>query len=800
MHFLSRHLGRWPVALACVAVLAAAVLLPGLGTFGLWEPQERQLADKVAPGPELAKKRAAMLPQPPQQPPKDGCYRIAPDDAIARTLTPRAMEWGRDTFGNSDTGRRLPFALLGLLTVLAAAGLAMRGSGPRAGIVTALVLLSMPLLVLQSRQLTTEIGTAAGGALIIYGLVGLGQPTRRSAGLTIADVIVSGFALIAGVGIGFVAGGALLGLLVPIGAVAAAGMLGVPVVIDLVRAVRDGSLRLARRVAPKVAAGREPSAGNYPNLASWPALIATIALVALVGVLAYQLYSLREPQPGMNPPQRALFGQAIVATGCWSSALGALWRPDDDLRYIFDSTFEQIAYGTFPWGILGIVAIAALIGSPDRQRRAIGGLALAWGAGAWIAAEVFQRKVGFTLYAGFPALAVAIGVWLDGVLAGRGKGESEAAPKGAVLVGLFVLLAVLNLGKDMQSFTDRISSLLVGSDQIAYPKMSRLLFLPTKLWVLVLGVLVAAGFAAAMIAWRDDERRRLHRKIARAGTATALAGTALLAAFWAFGWQPTLANHLSSKTMFDTYLELRKPGDQLVIRGEMGDAPTAYAPDANPEQVSSREQIVQANARPGRVFAIAPQTELCQLHREIGGKPYYVIEDRNTRSLLISNRVDGTTDKNPLRTAILHAEPPNIPIRPKGRIVFDNRIELLGWSMPKRVGRGDKFTVTMFYKVLQPVGGNWRVLFHFDGALRFNGDHEPIRGRCQTSTWQPGDFIVDTHTVTAGAGAFTPGPYAVWTGFFTGAAPNWKNMAVSEAPADMRDTADRVKITTIVLD
>ena len=27
---------------------AAAVLLPGLGTFGLWEPQERQLADKVA--------------------------------------------------------------------------------------------------------------------------------------------------------------------------------------------------------------------------------------------------------------------------------------------------------------------------------------------------------------------------------------------------------------------------------------------------------------------------------------------------------------------------------------------------------------------------------------------------------------------------------------------------------------------------------------------------------------------------------------------------------------------------------
>ena len=52
----------------------------------------------------------------------------------------------------------------------------------------------------------------------------------------------------------------------------------------------------------------------------------------------------------------------------------------------------------------------------------------------------------------------------------------------------------------------------------------------------------------------------------------------------------------------------------------------------------------------------------------------------------------------------------------------------------------------------------------------------------------------------AGAGAFTPGGYEVWTGFFTGSNPNWKNMTVSEAPGDMRDQADRVKITTITLD
>jgi hypothetical protein len=766
-----------------VIVLGAVVLLPGLGTTGLWEPQERQLSDRVAPRSELVKKQPVAQPSPPPAP-KDGCYRIPPPETVARTLTNRAMTFGRDTFADSDAGRRLPLALLGLITVLAAAGIAMRSSTSRAGVVTALVLLSMPLLVLQSRQLTSEIGTAAGATLIIYGLLALGRPAR----LWWLDVPISCIALAAGCALGFMSGGALLGLLVPLAAFAAAGMLGVPFAIDACRALRNGGLWVLRRIAPRLAIGREPSA--YATSDNWPALVATLFAVAVGGVLAYQMFSLVEPQPGLNPPQRALFGKAIVASGCWSEALGALWRSDDDLRFVFDSSFEQIAYGTFPWGILAIVAMAALIASADRRERAIGSLTLAWAGAAWIATEVFQRKVGFTIWAGFPALAIAIGVWLDSALTNRAR-DRAGLPKTAILVGLFVALAILDLGKDMQSFTERITSLLVGSDQVPYPKMSRLLFLPTRVWLLVVGGIVAIGFVLAML----DVRR-----LWKIGVGIALGGTVLAAAFWAYGWHPALSANLSSKAMFDTYRELRKPGDQLVIMGDMGDAPNAYAPGTTIEPASNREQIVQAIARPNRVFAIAPQTELCQLHREIGGKPYFVLDDRNVRSLLLSNKVDGTTDKNPLRTTILHSEPTQIPFKPKGRVVFDGRIELLGWSMPKRVSRGDKFKVTVFYKVLQPVPGNWRVLFHFDGSLRFNGDHEPIKGRCQTSTWQPGDYIVDTHTVTAGAGAFTPGTYEVWTGFFTGSNPNWKNMTISEAPADMRDSTDRVKITTIVLD
>jgi hypothetical protein len=823
---LARQLGRWPIAFACVVVLSAAVLLPGLGDFGLWEPQERQFSDRQAPRrigtvaeldamvkPAVASERApkpapAPGPEPsPALPAADpSCLHAPPHDAVARSLVVRAARWGRD-LDDSDAGRRLPFALLGLLTVLATAGIAMRLAGSRAGALTALVLLAMPLLVFQSRQLTSEIGTAAGGALILYGLVALGRTRGLVVGL--ADAIVAVAAIVAGVVVGFASGGALLGLVVPIGAFAAAGALGVPGFVTLWRAVARAAFALVRKLRPRAAIGRGAvaiAAAETPVVEQIKAVVATLALAGVVGALAYQLYDLvrvEDLPPGNNSPLRQVFGHAIVPSKCWSSTFGAILRSEDDLRFIYDSTFEQIAYGTFPWGVLAPIAIAALVMGKDRGRRQLGALALAWGGGAWIATEVFQRRVGFTLYGGFPALALALGTWLDGVFAPRPIGANGAEPDegrsraSRLLVASFAVLAVLVLGKDMFSFAERLPSLLVGADGVTYPKMARLALLPPKLWVLVLGAIVAVAFALALT-FHDGIARA--RRIASGALAAMLVATALVAAFWAFAWQPVLGEALSSKSMFDTLHDLAQPGDSLVMMGDLGDAPHDYAPDMRPEPAASREQIVVALGRPNRVFAIAPQSELCQLHHDLAHKAYFVLDDRNLRSLLVSNRVDGASDKNPLRLTILHDEPKHIPYRPKGKVVWESSIQLLGWDIPRSVSRGSKFEVKTYYKILQPVGGSWTVLFHFDGPLRFNGDHPPIDGRCTTAQWSAGDYIVDTHTVVAGGGAFPEGQYEVWTGFFTGSAPNWRNMKLSEAPGDIRDTTDRVKITTINLD
>ncbi len=810
----SRRLGRWPIALAACLVLAVAVLVPGLGEPGLWEPGERMFADRVALPQDIEADRAARQvvgsaqtlaelarPQPQRAAarPPPACTRTPPNDALARSLTTRAVRAGRDHISDDDAGRKLPLVALGLIAVLATAGTAMRLAGARAGLLTAIVVLSMPLLVLQSRMLTSELGTAAGAALIVYALVALSRPYRDLGAPGVAlDALGAVAALAGGVGLGFLGGGALLGLAVPIGAFAAAGALGVPFVLAAAR---------RRLVLPEL-----------------PALLATLAAAGVIGLLAWQLYDLKDPHPGIGPQIRQVLGHAIVPEGCWSWALGGTWRPEDDLRFIFDSTFEQIAYGTFPWGVLALLAIAALVRDLDPARRFAGALALAWAGAAWIATEAFQRKVGYAVWSGFPALAIAVGVWFDALIDRRARGETDREPHhaAALLIGLFFVLAAVDLGKDMYSFAEKVTSLIAGGEAVAYPKASRLLLLPTRLWPLLLGAVVALGFATWLVAWRPgkDPAARLRRRVAGCAAAASIAATVASAAFWAFAWHPELAHYLSSKTIFETYRELRGPGDELVIMGDLGQAPRAYAdacittpppghvgpPPAcdrdKLELVQSREHIVRALKRSNRVFAVAPQSELCALHREVGEQPYFVLEERNLRNLLLSNRIDGGVDKNPLSEMIVHAEPKQIPSRPKGRVVFDGKIELLGWDLPAGVERGERFGITVYYKILQPVGASWKAFMHFDGRAgrAGNADHEPIKGRCPTSTWQPGDFIVDRFNGSAGSGAYPPGPVDVWIGFFTGANPSFRNMPLSEAPPEIRDQHERVKITTLVLD
>lgn len=141
--------------------------------------------------------------------------------------------------------------------------------------------------------------------------------------------------------------------------------------------------------------------------------------------------------------------------------------------------------------------------------------------------------------------------------------------------------------------------------------------------------------------------------------------------------------------------------------------------------------------------------------------------------------------------------PKTISNRPATRVAWDDSIELVGWEVPARVRRGEPFQIDVVYKVLKPLDRSWSVFVHLDGPkMRANGDHDPLGGRCPTSTWKPGDVIVDRTSLRVNP-SYDTGSYALWIGFFGGSAPSWRNLPVSEAPASLRDDVQRYKLTTV---
>jgi hypothetical protein len=785
----------WYGSLLTVFAAALLVIAVGLGDPGLWEPQELGVADRVvarldradptteigkaaiAAKVEADKAKTALSPQLPVA--IDSCAKVAPEKPVARSFDTRAIEWGITTFGMTDAGMRAPFAILGIICALAICGIGIRLGSGRAGLIAGIVGLSFPLLVLSSKQLTSEIATATGAALLVYGGVALShrRPPFRSL-LGVTDVVLSLATIVVGAVVAFVGGGALLGILIPVGAVAASAGFGYP-------ALKQMLLRKGANATP-LAPG------------SWIGLVAAIVACVVLYVLCKQMYSLKEPITG----GRELFGKSIVPSGCYSWALGGIWPPDDNLRMTYESSIEQIAFGTYPWGILAPIAMASLLASLRPGRRRAAALTLAWAGGSWIVTEAFQRKIGFTIWAGFPALAVVIGVWLDGLLEARAAHEASSIndSDGSIApynlqIGLFIFLGILVLGKDLQQFPQRISSLLVGNDGVKYPANTSFAGVPTRLWILTIGGYIAGNFAYAM--WTYNRWRRWSNRMLY----SSIACSVVMAMFWSFGWHRSLSANLSTKQIFESYRSLRKEGDRLFLMGDLGNAPRYYAGNEGSPMFGYDKLFTEFAKATPRAFAVVPGQELCAIHREANGRPYFVVDDANARSLLISNSVEGTIDRNPLATAVLRAEPKNIGYRPAGKVVYDNRIEIIGWNMPPVVERGSTFDVTLFYKVLQTVPANYKVFMHVDGSgLRFNGDHEPIGGRCATTYWKVGDYIADTFSVDAGGSTFPSGDYDVWVGFFTGSSPTWHNMPVSNAPPGSRDNADRVRLLKLKLD
>ena len=222
----------WAWALA----FSLALCLPRLGSFGFWDPSELKLAEQAR---EIARSGhlldATVDGRFPARPPLD--------------LSLAAL--GIRMFGASEWGARFFFALSAVAALMAVywagAGLLRR----RAGLLATLALGTMPLFVLEARQLTSDAPLIAGLALALGGLGRYAWPADgRRRWLDLGAALV-------GVVIGALSGGALSGVVLPILSMGLALLIGRGLLVEEYGAIQDGTAMLA---AP--GAGSDVAAGG----------------------------------------------------------------------------------------------------------------------------------------------------------------------------------------------------------------------------------------------------------------------------------------------------------------------------------------------------------------------------------------------------------------------------------------------------------------------------------------------------------------------------------------------------------
>jgi hypothetical protein len=253
---------------------------------------------------------------------------------------------------------------------------------------------------------------------------------------------------------------------------------------------------------------------------------------------------------------------------------------------------------------------------------------------------------------------------------------------------------------------------------------------------------------------------------------------------------PQVSKHLSARDLYgkSKTLDPNAPVGQYRFNAT---GASYYTGGKIPQTLSSAEELFAFLAKPERVFVMAASDELANIDQLARQKKasYYVVDDSNSRYLMLSNKLSGEEkDLNPLRRFIL--DQPPTP-QNKVEVDFEGKVQLLGYDLPPQLSRGQDFKIRLYFKVLQPLGGSYKVFIHFDGpGARFNGDHVPMEGRFPTQNWVPGYYIIDEHEMKPDRATQPSGYYRVFMGFFSGDA----RLKVSSGP---QDGENRVKLGSV---
>jgi hypothetical protein len=794
---------------AWALLFSVALCLVGLSRFGFWDPWELKLAEQAR---EVARQGSFFDPS------------VAGRYPAARPLGMALSALGIKIFGASELGARIFIALCAVGALMAVywagAGLLRR----RAALLATLVLGTMPLFVLEARQLTSDAPLIAALALALGGVGRYAWPRdgRRRLGDLAAGV--------AGLGIGMVAGGALLGIVLPSLALITALVIG----YGLKPAAQQGAeTRGAEAASPPqpIAGGSGPSQG--PEVDDGTEVLAAPGVGP--DVPAERPFGASTLKPGARGfPFFAVLAVAGLTllplamtglvSGKFSMLLGGVPRTGAP-SLTFERLVRELGFGLFPWSAVALFALARPLirldddqtGGRTNSRLAFVGLYLLIFAGFGFALSSYLNIItGDARYVALPAIALAIGAYLDEALEGI-RPEPVA--------GLLMATGTMIIARDFFLTPEELASVHVR-EKIKWP----VTISPGNLFLGV-GFLTAMGVYAGLAARARALGRapapdatgpigpsrpllgRIQQRLVllgRYGLHIAIASALFFAFYLTQGLVPRLSTHLSFKPVLESYGKFAKSNEKIGRYRVEGHGSTFYSKQTMVD-LPNQERVVQFLRDPERVFAMVAADELAALDVAFkqGAVPYYAVDASSSRFLLLTNRLDpGQVDQNPLKknvwtppggaaavssAATAGARPPwtwRVPVS----ATFGDAIELIGADFPESIRRPGKIPLDLIFRIKARPPGTYKIFVHFDGpaAPRVIGDHDPLNRTFGTSFWLPGEYIRDHYETDVPLMTTPAGTYTVLVGFWPGG--EGKRLKVTQGS---HDGADRVRLGTI---
>jgi hypothetical protein len=753
---------KWHLDTVLVVVATAvfvAILVPGLGRYGLWEPWEVATLESAATPDDATESEGRHI------------ERREPVDRI----TARVTAWVLGE-GMSEAGVRRPFALAGLASLLAALLLGAALFGWRPAVYGALVLSGLPLFLVTSRMLVGSpfpvlafTLVTGGAALACFG------PFRPA-----INAIVGVVTTAAGLLLGESCAGFFMGRFVPL----AGAVLG---------------LTFAR-----------PWELRRSVLSAWLVLVAGFVAMTAVDAAVQDLSVLTRATGGtedFTEVIRRLLHGSFPWIGLVLAGLGTLFFPAE-----LDDRPSRAA--TVLATSVAVCLVAQTAWSTTWRHMPFMALwPLCAGAGLLLHQSMIDgrpRRV-VALVCGLMTLLGLRDLWLEpSVVLAPLSDASAQFPEGvdgkpffaavALVLGVPLVLAFFHGGDDGQRLPIRDwirryfawlpvwrgRSRVVGGIVLAVPMLLlahtvALAFSPPVLWFpllscmewrawMIAGAVVPATLLIALagklcwdLIWLVGKAKMLLVMAIGAGVTLATVHVVI----------PSLSRHFSSRSVVLAY-ERQREGDEPLLAYRASTSAVELLGSTEVEQVTTPEKLVQRLTGAQRVFALIKAEDLATIdvrYRTERGDHVPVVDDTSATTLLLSNAIDeGQPDLNPLARIVPRQRPrPRLGVHAN----FDDRIELLGIDIEGRGGSAavcpaSSFTLTFYWHCRRSVSGNQKVFVHIDGyGQRINGDHYPADDRYPVRHWREGDYIVDSQRLDVPA-HFRPGDYTVYVGFFVG--------------------------------